>query len=244
MSLGSLQRIYVECNIKHYGIDIKHLSSILVLEMQKLFLSILTKEVYDLVQQSDAPDEQKCMVTQAQTASYGGASLCSMFRIFYSRTYKEANRAIYIGYCKRLVADCHNSEEISNIPKQITYSDQGGLYILTPKMYAVCNKILNDLLGKLNVSLNNAKQLPDFNAMIKNYGNNVEYNNTFMDIMGNTTAHPEYLAKMKRLFLRMMCNKLIWSILKQQNWDDIGFSLRDQFKFDYKNHLDRTNQVN
>ena len=50
--------------------------------------------------------------------------------------------------------------------------------------------------------------------------------------------------RLYKRFVRLMCNKLTWSMLKQMNLNSVGMTLRDEFKFGPIQHLKTTEQRN
>eukprot|EP01083_Nonionella_stella_P173908 601308_1 len=248
-TLNELYQIYNECEIDTiYRFEWRLLSSIIVLEMNKVFLLIATEIVYELLDSLMSDDDIKqnqWNVTLAQAASFGGASLCSCYRIYYSSRFKDATRKTYLHLLHKVTVDKKSqSDLIAQIPKHISYADRGGLYLIQPCLYPALQQILTHLLKQINTRITNSRQFPDWNKLINNSTNNYLFNNVFSSLFTDEDKQQfgTQLNKFKTLLIRMMCNKLIWAQLKVRGYNDVNVGFRDAFKFDHKRYMDELNK--
>eukprot|EP01084_Bolivina_argentea_P021430 39820_1 len=228
--LISLFQTLYDNELRTYPVDAKHYSSIFVCTIKELFLKDLTNVVYGFVEQKKDNKIDNTISTD-KGGSYGGASMCSCFRIAYCRRLSKKKRDIYVRLQKQML--CKDNEK-HLIPMELKFQNMGGHYVLSPSWYPFCQRILSDLSKHINRSFSMpSNKLPNVAQLIHSYVNNQRNIEEFKAFFckQDLEKYNEYISTIMERFVKFMCGKYYWSILKQQEWCEVGMGIRDQFNF-------------
>eukprot|EP01084_Bolivina_argentea_P021429 39819_1 len=217
-------------DFRTYPVNKKHYCSIFVCTIKEIFLQHLTIIVYGLLEGNmDNKIDNNC--SEQQAGSYGGASLCSCFRLSYCRTLSKEKRVIYVRLQKQFLCK-ENKKHL--IPIELKFQNMGGMYQLSPSVYPFCQRILSDLSKHINQALLlPSNKLPPVAKLIHSYVNNQRNIEEFKGFFSHQdlSKYNEYISTFMQRFVKFMCGKYYWSKLKQQEWCEVGMGIRDQFNF-------------
>ena len=238
--IESLHQIVTDLTVAVKGIDFRLLSSIIICAIKRIFMQTLSGGIRLFVTKHAVESKTSDEIQNFESASYAGAAVCSQLRVYYSRHIRIETKNAYVPLLKRLLA---TDSERERIPLEIGLENEGYLYLFTPTLYGMCNGILSFILKEMNLSLANGvnHRLPDFQSLIQHCIANEQYMKAFSGRFNakELEEQKERIQKVWKHFVRSLCNKFIWSMLKQQDWKKRGFTIRDQFKFDHVKQLEK-----
>ena len=239
--LWSLHSVFMDAHIElEFGFCFQLISSIFVDAIKELFIHSLALIVRELALPRRHECDENNVIVEHEAASFAGAAVCTLLKTFYSRHIKVETRNAHVPIIKRLLA---TQDEREHIPKEIRYENDGFMYLFTPQLYPMVSSLLSALLTSMNVTLRSGTmhRLPDFGALIKKYIQCECFVRAFRARFDDAELEQseDIIQKIWFHFVKSLCNKLIWSVLKQQDWAKADMSLRDKFKYQHMQHVQR-----
>ena len=97
-------------------------------------------------------------------------------------------------------------------------------------------------MASTKVRLSNTPTVPLFKEMI-DMEIGKQQNQVFFKEYFKYESDQVNVARLYKRFVRLSCNKLVWSLLKQMELNSVGVTLRDEFKYGHIQRLKSVHQT-
>ena len=207
---------------------------IIIRSIRQLLLQKLSGIIFKIITVANPESVQVGTLSNYDVYVFGGSTLCTMLHIFYGmRSMNKDKQKLYVRLIKAL---CINTEHelYSKVNEQLRYENRGHMYVLIPTAFKVVSAMCIDAWKQFNLSLLVHKCEPDFDAVITRYIKSVSFAKRFMELhsVDDREKHGDVIMDIFKLFVTRCCSKLLYVSTKQLQLNELGMSLRDQFKYE------------